>query len=163
MKKTMILLGLSAGFLGLQCTPKKTATQESTAADLQAETGLYATLEGQNNGPDSVIVRFTVTNPTADTLRFTTYHTPFEGMISRFLDVTDAQGNAVSYGGPMVKRVTPPPANTYRTLAPAQSESVTFDLKKGYNIEKAGTYTLRYNGEKISGIANGRPLVIEVR
>ena len=128
-------------------------------------TALYATLESIADTlhlQDSLMIRFTVTNPTNDTLQFTQYHTPFEGFISNFLTVTDSQGSEISYIGPMAKRVMPPPADTYHTLTPKQSEQVTFDLKKGYKIENPGTYTLQYNAENISGVANGEPLTITV-
>lgn len=130
-----------------------------------SDTSLYAILECETATPhltDSLIINFTVTNPTKDTLKFTAYHTPFEGMISKFLTVKDADGNEASYLGPMAKRMMPPPADTYHTLAPGQSESVRFDLKKGYKIEKAGTYTIQYNGELISGVANGQAIKVDI-
>lgn len=130
-----------------------------------SDTSLYAILECETATPrlkDSLIINFTVTNPTEDTLKFTVYHTPFEGMISKFLTVKDASGNEATYLGPMAKRMMPPPVETYHTLASGQSESVRFDLKKGYKIEKAGIYTIQYNGELISGVANGQPIKVDI-
>ncbi|WP_461534120.1 hypothetical protein [Sinomicrobium sp.] len=128
-------------------------------------TGLYATIgtDGKTlNLQDDITIRFTVTNPTQDTLKFTAYHTPFEGIKSKFLTVTDSEGKEVGYLGPMVKRVTPAPEDTYHTLVPGQKVSITFNLKKAYEIDKAGSYILQYNGEKISGVANGEPVEITV-
>ena len=142
-------------------TPNKELT-----GSLTADTALYALMEPVGNTfslqHDSLIIGFTVVNPTSDTLKFTTYHTPFEGFISKFLTVTDSIGQEVSYQGPMAKRVMPPPAETYHTVAPGQREHTTFDLRKGYAIEQPGEYTLQYNSENISGIANGEPLTITV-
>lgn len=173
MIKYILHITLLIGTLGLntQChqpTPKAPAANEpvkNTENRLPADSSLYASLESVDDTPNlqgNLMVRFTVNNPTKDTLRFTAYHTPFEGFISKFLTVTDIEGKEVSYHGPMVKRVMPPPADTYHTLAPGQTESVTFDLQKGYKIANAGTYTLQYNGERISGIANGSPITIVI-
>lgn len=40
--------------------------------------------------------------------------------MSKFLTVTDSEGNEVRYIGPMAKRLMPPPADTYRTVAPVK-------------------------------------------
>ena len=161
--------------LTTQCQPPQ--QQESTTGQTEtqagettgtptADTALYAVLEPVEDSfslqQDSLIIGFTVVNPTADTLQFTVYHTPFEGFISKFLTVTDSAGQEVNYQGAMAKRVMPPPAESYRTVAPGQSEHTTFDLRKGYAIEQPGTYTIQYNSERISGIANGRPVTITV-
>lgn len=161
--------------LATQCQPPQ--QQESTTDQTETQTGepagaptadteLYAVLEPAEESfslqQDSLMIGFTVVNPTADTLKFTVYHTPFEGFISKFLTVTDSTGQEVRYQGAMAKRVTPPPAETYRAVAPGQREHITFDLRKGYAIEQPGAYTLQYNGERISGVANGEPVTITV-
>ena len=104
---------------------------------------------------DSIPLHFTVFNPTADTLRFTKYHTPFEGFLNNFLTIKDADGNELAYIGPMAKRVMPPVSESYMTVVPHDSLSVNIDLKKGYRFEKKGTYTIQYNGGNVTGIANG--------
>ena len=173
MIKNALNVLLLIGIVGLttQCNPPQqteSATNEEATTmetDSSENTALYATLESVTDTlhlQDSLMIRFTVTNPTNDTLQFTQYHTPFEGFISNFLTITDGQGSEIAYMGPMAKRVMPPPADSYHTLAPGQSENVTFDLKKGYKIENTGTYTLQYNAENINGITNGEPLTITV-
>lgn len=104
---------------------------------------------------DSILLHFTVFNPTEDTLRFTKYHTPFEGFLNNFLTIKDTNGNEVTYIGPMAKRVMPPISESYMTVAPHDSLSVNIDLRKGYRFEKKGTYTIQYNGGNVSGIADG--------
>ena len=179
--KTVFNTALLLGLIGLttQCQQPKQGeaatagetvenpTDEATTIDSPAvtDTALYASLEPATatlSLQDSLPIRFTVTNPTADSLKFTAYHTPFEGLISKFLTVTDSEGQEISYQGPMAKRVMPPPADSYHTVAPGASESVTFDLKRAYKIEKAGTYTLQYNAEAISGVKNGEALTVTV-
>lgn len=167
---TMALLIMTVGFT-TQCQPPKPGESaggdpvENMNGSQAADSALYVVLEtpkGALSLHDSLMIRFTVVNPTTDTLKFTAYHTPFEGVISKFLAVTDSAGNEVDYLGPMVKRVMPPPADTYHSLPPGQRQSSLFDLKKGYRIEKAGTYTLQYIGGQISGIAGGEPITITV-
>ena len=145
-----------------QDTTAQAANQAATPA---ADTSLVAALEVVSPSPslnDSIIIKFTVNNPTQDTLKFTTYHTPFEGLISKFLDVKDSEGTEVSYQGPMAKRRMPPPAETYHSVAPGGSESVDFDLKRAYKIDKPGTYTLQYNAQAISGVANGEAITVSI-
>ena len=173
--KKRFLLGsaiavLAAVSIGCNSADNSKSSQYNDSLSVQetpvvADTSLYASLVCKTTTPnlkDSLIITFTVNNPTQDTLKFTTYHTPFEGFISKFLTVKDSEGNEAQYQGPMAKRVMPPPAETFHSVAPGQTESVDFNLKKGYKIEKSGTYTIQYNSELISGIANGDPITIDI-
>ena len=179
--KQFVYIALSIGTIGWAASCQQPQKGESAASNETVEnpanagttiespavtdTALYASLEpamATLSLQDSLPIRFTVTNPTADSLKFTVYHTPFEGLISKFLTVTDSEGQEISYQGPMAKRVMPPPADSYHTVAPGASESVTFDLKRVYKIEKAGTYTLQYNAEAISGVKNGEALTVTI-
>lgn len=174
MIKKLLYAGLAAMVLGLatecqstQQTDQGADSTSSTAATAEPanDSSLYASLQLVREAPsinDSILIRFTVHNPTQDSLKFTSYHTPFEGFISKFLTVKDSNGNEVAYIGPMAKRIMPPPAATYHSLASGQNEEVVFDLKRGYKIETPGAYTLQYNAENISGIANGDPIQITV-
>jgi hypothetical protein len=101
---------------------------------------------------DSILLKFTVKNNSADTARFCKWHTPFEPLMSKYLDIKDENGNEVSYKGAMAKRIMPPPANSYITLKAKDSLSVTADLLKAYAIDKPAKYTLTYNSTGISGL-----------
>lgn len=151
----LAILGLT-----IQCKSVNTANSNKVEND----STLYATLTGEENYAlhGAITIKFNVTNPTDDTLKFTQYHTPFEGMMSKFLNVTDQAENDIAYIGAMTRRVMPPPAETYHAVAPGETKSVSFDLKHGYKIEKAGSYTLQYIGENISGVANSEPIVITI-
>ena len=183
MKQFLYVTLFSIGMVGLtvQCQQSKqvnsansneladSSISNNVSADSNSvgvnDTALFASLEVGSETlrlQDSLPINFKVTNPSVSTLKFTTYHTPFEGLKSKFLIVKDSDGNEVPYQGPMVKRVMPPPADTYRELKAGDSQSVTFDLKKVYKIEKAGTYTLQYNAEAISGVKNGQGLTINI-
>ncbi len=73
--------------------------------------------------------------------------------MSKYLDITDADGTEASYKGPMAKRVMPPPASSYITLKPKDSISVSVNLLQAYDISKPSKYTVRYNATGISGVS----------
>lgn len=128
------------------------------------DTSLVAILQMDSTArlSDSLSILFSVLNPTKDTIRFTQYHTPFEGFINNFLTITDSEGKEIPYIGAMAKRMMPPPEESYCAVAPGTQDSVRFSLKKGYRIEKPGTYTIQYNGGNVSGMANGEAIRIQV-
>lgn len=164
MIKNILKSAVVLTILGLmtQCKSIKNITKHDN--NIHHDTTLFVSLASEETYAlhGAIPIKFTVTNPTKDTLKFTQYHTPFEGMMSKFLTVKDRAENEVSYIGAMARRVMPPPAETYHTVAPGGTKSVSFDLKNGYKIEKAGVYTLHYVGGNISGIASGKPIVITV-
>ncbi len=135
---------------------KKENLQSTEEMKSKTDTTLIASLEVDSvvTLTDSISVLFLVNNPTEDTLRFTQYHTPFEGFMSNFLTITDEKGNEVSYIGAMTRRVMPPPEDTYHSLAPGQTDSVRFILNKGYRFDKAGLYTIQYNGGSVNGLSS---------
>ena len=139
-------------------------TSTVNLAPAVSDTSLYVTLEtkDQYKLSDSILIDFVVHNPTKDTLKFTQYHTPFEGVISKFVDVIGADSVEVDYIGAMARRIMPPPADTYHAVAPNESKRISFDLKKGYKIDKVGTYSIQYNSERISGITPSKAVEITV-
>ena len=150
---------ICAALLALTACSVKTRNSQSadtTAAAAAAPTakGLFAKMKIKDTikTGDSVLLKFTVYN-TADTpMRFCKWHTPFEPLMSKYLDVKDAAGQQTDYRGPMAKRIMPPPATSYITLKPNDSVAATADLLKAYAITKPGRYTVVYNSEGISGL-----------
>ncbi|WP_413667083.1 protease [Mucilaginibacter sp. Mucisp86] len=99
-----------------------------------------------------VELKFTVYND-ADTARqFCKWHTPFEPLMSKYLDVKDANGQEMLYKGAMAKRMMPPPASSYIKVNPKDSLSATVDLLKAYEITKPSKYTVIYVGQNMSGL-----------
>jgi ABC-type proline/glycine betaine transport system substrate-binding protein len=101
---------------------------------------------------DSLILTFTVKNNTADSLRFCKWHTPFEPLMSKYLDVKDENGTEVNYKGAMAKRIMPPPEGSYIKVNSMDSLSTRVDLLKAYAIDKPAKYTVTYEGQNISGL-----------
>ena len=143
---------------------KTAVVSDSVKTPIAGDTTLIMLLSRQHplHLQESIPLHFTVFNPTNDTLRFTKYHTPFEGFMNNFLTITQAGGQEVPYIGPMAKRVMPPVPESYLTVAPHDSLSVNLDLKKGYRFEKKGTYSIEYNGGNVSGITAGKPVNVTI-
>jgi CRISPR/Cas system-associated protein Csx1 len=120
------------------------ATQKTLIAEM--------TMKDTIKSGDSILLKFTVKNNKVDTVRFCKWHTPFEPLMSKYLDITDENGNEVNYKGAMAKRIMPPPADSYITLKANDSLSVNADLLKAYAIDKPAKYTITYNSTGISGL-----------
>jgi len=127
---------------------KSVADTLATGKKLTAEISIKDTIKAG----DSVLLKFTVKNNSADTARFCKWHTPFEPLMSKYLDIKDESGNEVNYKGAMAKRIMPPPANSYITLKANDSLTVNADLLKAYAIDKPAKYTITYNSTGISGL-----------
>lgn len=109
------------------------------------------TLPSQKAGTP-IELTFTVYNYTDSAKSFCKWHTPFEPLMSKYLDITSEQGDEVQYKGPMAKRIMPPPADSYVNIAKGDSLSVKVDLLRAYTLDSPGTYKIAYNSENISGI-----------
>ena len=101
---------------------------------------------------DSVLLHFAVKNNTDSTKRFCKWHTPFEPLMSKYLDVKNEKGEEMNYLGAMAKRMMPPPESSYMSLKANDSIAINVDLLKGYDIKEPGKYTVSYSGENMSGL-----------
>jgi hypothetical protein len=138
-----------------------TTQQSQAAAESKTITGKIALLKPVKLG-EAINLHFTVVNNLDSAASFCKWHTPFEPLMSKYLDVTAEDGTAVDYQGAMAKRMMPPPASSYVKLNPKDSTAVDFDLAKAYAIRKAGKYTIKYNAAEISGVIVPDSLVIVV-
>jgi len=150
------VLLLAACSSGIQTTDQETAMKDSTLTSSVPVTDSALTAK-MTVAPvallnDSISFKFTVYNQTDSARTFCKWHTPFEGLMSKYLDVRDEAGNEVDYRGAMAKRMMPPPADSYITVNKGDSLSVTTDLKKGYAIQKPGKYSIKYNSSAMSGL-----------
>lgn len=115
---------------------------------------IYAAMQIKSSikAGDSVKLKFTVYNPTDSVQQFCKWHTPFEPLMSKYLDVKEVNGEEANYKGAMAKRMMPPPASAYQKVNPGDSLAIEVDLLKGYAIQKPGKYVITYNGEGMSGL-----------
>jgi hypothetical protein len=160
MKKSHYLLGAIL-ILFAACSVNKPTTAQSGGADSlstahsdSTQTGLTTKMTSLNKitEGDSLLLRFAVKNNSSKTLRFCKWHTPFEPLMSKYLDVKNEKGEEMAYQGVMAKRIMPPPESSYLSLKPQDSIITKVDLRKAYAITKPGTYHVTYVGGNISGL-----------
>jgi hypothetical protein len=126
-----------------------TETKSDTASkELLAEMSMPNTVKLG----DSLLLKFTVKNNADSVQRFCKWHTPFEPLMSKYLDVKNEKGEDMAYQGAMAKRMMPPPESSYLSLNPKDSVTANVDLLKGYAIKAPGKYTVTYVGENMSGL-----------
>jgi hypothetical protein len=127
-------------------TVAKTDSVQAPAKFLTAEMQIKDTIKVG----EPVLLKFTVYNRTDSALQFCKWHTPFEPLLSKYLDVLDEKGEEANYKGAMAKRMMPPPASSYITVKDSLSETV--DLLKAFDIKTPAKYTITYVGQNMSGL-----------
>ena len=153
MKKISYLPLLFLTVLAASCGDRTGKKQDITIkADHPKE--LFATMQLKDTIKmgEPVEMTFTVYNHTDSVMKFLKWQTPFEPLLSKYLDIKDEQGEEALYKGAMAKRMMPPPAADSLSLKANDSLSVKSDLLKGYDIVKPGKYTVTYNSEGVSGV-----------
>ena len=123
-------------------------SQDSAEKRLFAKMAIKDTIKAG----ETIQLKFTVYNYADSVQQFCKWHTPFEPLISKYLDIKDENGVEVNYKGAMAKRIMPPPASSYQKLNPKDSLSANVDLFKGYDITKPARYTIVYNSQNMSGL-----------
>lgn len=132
------------------CSPTTRVSEKVEKSD-----SLAATMRMQNHikTGSPITLTFTVNNLGNHAKQFCKWHTPFEPLMSMYLQITDANGEEAAYQGPMAKRIMPPPVESYINVNPSDSLSIDVDVLKAYSITKPGTYTVKYVGQNMSGLA----------
>ncbi len=129
-----------------------TTAKESTKDT--AGTKLFATMQIKDTikAGDAARLKFTVYNPADSVQQFCKWHTPFEPLLSKYLEVKNESGEEAAYLGAMARRVMPPPANSYIKVNAKDSLFTDVDLLKAYQITKPAKYTITYIGQNMSGV-----------
>jgi len=149
------LLTLSACNVNkVKSTAAGSDSAKNQSAAPAASTNLFAKMQLKESIKvgDPVELKFTVYNDADTAGQFCKWHTPFEPLMSKYLDVKDASGQEMLYKGAMAKRIMPPPASSYIKVNPKDSLSTTVDLLKAYDISKPSKYTIIYVGQNMSGL-----------
>jgi len=148
------IVALAISACSVKTRRSQTADSVASAGVAHTQKGLFAKLKIKDtiNTGDSVLLRFTVYNPADTAQQFCKWHTPFEPLMSKYLDVKNAAGEEADYRGPMAKRIMPPPASSYIKIKAHDSLTTTTDLLKAYAISKPGKYIIVYNSQNISGL-----------
>ncbi|WP_285055401.1 protease [Pedobacter ginsengisoli] len=164
--KNILITAVAATLLLSACgSTSKVSDGNSDSVAVAKDTSLTAILRAGAEAKltDSVKVGFIVYNHTDSVRRFCKWHTPFEPLMSKYLDVIAADGTEAQYQGPMAKRMMPPPADSYISVQPGDSLAVQVNVSKGYQITKPGKYIIKYNGSGLSGITVKDSVTIDVK
>jgi hypothetical protein len=138
-------------------TAKTVAPHDSVAKGNNEDTAkkmLYATMQIKDTIKTGEVVqlKFTVYNAADSVQQFCKWHTPFEPLMSKYLEVKDESGEEAAYLGAMARRMMPPPESSYIKVNLKDSLSADVDLLKAYGITKPSKYTITYVGQNMSGL-----------
>lgn len=100
-------------------------------------------LQAKSVGDYAGAVRFTMSNPTDQSVRVLKWQTPFFGVDANLFSI-NVGGEEVAYTGRLIKRGEPK-ARDYMTLRPGESRSIDLDLSAYYDFAKSGQYEVRYD------------------
>ncbi len=166
MKHQLFTIFTLAAIFAAGCHAQKDTTtaaaQDSTTA--QADTARLQTrlsIPAQTASADSVMLTFTVINQSNQPQRFCKWETPFEPRLGKYFEIQNAQGTEALFKGAMARRVMPPPAEAYLTVAPHDSLTTTINLAHNYTLQP-GTYTVKYTGGGVSGLGDGNDVGVKV-
>jgi hypothetical protein len=156
MKKSILyiaVLALSACGVKTNNTAKN-ADSTAISANVQTAKPLFAKMQIKDTikAGDSVLLKFTVYNTADSTQQFCKWHTPFEPLMSKYLEVKNEKGEEMNYLGAMAKRIMPPPASSYIKVNSKDSLTSNVDLLKAFAIIKPAKYTITYVGQNMSGL-----------
>lgn len=157
--KYALVAAIAVLFLASSCGLNNTASTSLTDTASAPSTteigkGLYVTMricDTIRTGQPLELL-FMVKNTTDTTIRFLKWDTPFEPLVSKYLDIVDAKGHQMDYRGAMAKKMMPPPAESYITVPPGDSLSAVVNLLDAYAITEPSQYTLVYVGGNMSGL-----------
>lgn len=103
------------------------------------------TVAPQVRAGEPVVLHFRLTNRSAKRLFVLNWHTPLEGLLSGYLQVT-RDGAEVPYNGPQVKRGDPE-ADEYVALAPGASAKAEVEASLAYEFRQPGRYLIAFRGQ----------------
>jgi hypothetical protein len=162
--KNYKLLSFAALLALAACNVNSKTTSNTTDSLSHADTAktigkaLFVNMQIKDtiNVGDSLLLRFTVHNPADSAQHFCKWHTPFEPLLSKYLEVKNEAGTEADYRGAMAKRIMPPPASSYLKVNPKDSLTSTADLLKAFAITTPGKYTITYVGQNMSGLVSNQ-------
>lgn len=97
---------------------------------------------------EPLTLRFTVSNPTAESLWILRWQLPSEDMDANLFQVT-RNGEPVEYTGRLVKRATPE-AEDYIEIKPYGVLTVEFDPSANYDIGEQGSYGFQFRSGQVA-------------
>ena len=101
------LLALAACNVNSKTTSNTTDSLQHTDSAKTTGKALFVNMQIKDtiNVGDSVLLKFTVHNPADSAQQFCKWHTPFEPLLSKYLEVKNETGAEANYRGAMAKRI----------------------------------------------------------
>lgn len=164
LRQLSTILTLAALFAAGCQTQKNTTTAIQDSIPASTDTAKLQTRLGvllPAISADSVMLTFTVINHSNQPKRFCRWETPFDHL-GKYFDIADAQGTEAPFKGAMARRMMPPPAEAYLTVAAHDSTQTTINLSRNYTLQP-GNYTVKYVGGGVSGLDAGNEVSVEIR
>jgi hypothetical protein len=143
------------------CKTSKNLNSSAAQAGADKLIVRYIPVEKQAS-KDRVMLSFTVKNTSNSSKRFCKWETPFEPRLGKYFDITNANGNEATFKGAMARRVMPPPAEAYITVAAHDSVNAVINLADNYTFSN-GNYTIKYTGGGVSGMETGDPVKVMIK
>jgi len=137
-----LLLGLVAGCSVDGDSPGKAVAR---AASLDGTVVSTMSAVARRSAVDEPLeIRFVARNATDQPLELLTWNTPLERTLSADLFAVTRDGEAVPYGGRVVKRSVPPGESDFVRLDPGEAIERVLDLAPEYAVDRPGTYRIRF-------------------
>jgi len=143
--------GRSVGFpllCLLACAPLWAAPKEVPAVSTKLECSLSVPPRLRVGEP--LMLRFRLTNRSAQPVYVLNWLTPLEGLLGDFLKVTRGE-TAIPYQGPKVKRGDPE-AEEYVTLAPGGTAEAELEVTLAYELTLPGRYRIAFSREGLMDV-----------
>ncbi|WDE10595.1 hypothetical protein [Thalassomonas haliotis] len=101
-----------------------------------------------------VWIHFTISNASGQDLELLSWYTPFEGFMAELFVIKDAQGKALLYQGPKVKRLSPQPSD-FISISARDKLDTELDLTLVYPLSK-GTYSVSLKPRRLEYKTRGQ-------
>jgi hypothetical protein len=154
MKSRIFIAAVTICLFSFGCKSKKQLMQDGAATASSNSAGKLIVHMAMNKrfvSSHSALLSFTVINNTSHDLRFCKWETPFEPRIGKYFEIVDDKGNEAVFKGAMARRVMPPPASVYITVAAKSRVKTEINLSTNYALAKS-KYKLTYVGGGVSGL-----------
>jgi hypothetical protein len=123
------------------CAPLGAAPKKGAAVEPKLECSLEVPPQARVGEP--LMLRFKLTNRSAQPVHVLGWLTPLEGLLGDFLRVT-RDGAEIPYQGPKMKRGDPE-AEDYVAIAPGETAEAEIEVTLAYELRQPGRYRIAFS------------------
>jgi hypothetical protein len=135
-----------------EAPPARAAPEQKEISAVATKLDCTMSVSPRLKAGEPVELRFQLSNPTARPVFVLDWHTPLEGLLANFLQVT-RDGQEVPYQGPMMKRGDPG-AEDYVAIQPGASAEAKVEVSLAYDFTQPGHYRLAFRDSLMDVITN---------